>query len=429
MKANLLLTLLLICALNNCFAQWIQQSSPTTASLKAVSFYNNRIGFAVGDKGTVIRTKNGGQTWELIKFPVSDNLTSVVLPDSGIVIVTTGSDIAESAVYRSSNAGNSWQRVLTDTRPFYAAKTPSKRLVSISDHIFESSNAGKNWKDLRDLNNTSTYSYVGFADEQHGMVSGNISGIVTYSAEFIRTADSGKTWYNSYPYDFPNANGFSTLSPVSADTVFMFTNYYKGYSPGDSCQLVMLTDFRLRRGLADYEWHFKSTVITNSFPDRLHASKFFGTGIAYTSGEKGVIYRSASYGKRWAKEYTGKTPLNGFYMLNENSGYAVGNGGLILKRDTIVKNIAVKNMIAVKAYPNPATDRTTLDFSIDKQLKISIQLVDERGNIVLSQPAKIFEKGKQQVGLNVQSLHRGVYQVNIIAGGKVMGNATLMIVR
>jgi photosystem II stability/assembly factor-like uncharacterized protein len=428
MKANLLLSLLFTCTLNFCCAQWAQQSSPTTANLKAISFYNNRIGFAVGDKGTVIKTMNGGQTWELIKFPVSDNLTSVVLLDSGIVIVTTGSGIAASAVYRSSNAGKTWQRVLTDTRTFYAAKTPAQRLFSISDHIFESFNTGRNWLDHRDLNNTSTYNYLGFTDEQYGMVAGNISGIVTYSAEFVRTADSGKTWYNSFPYDFPNANGFSTMDFVNADTAFMFTNYYKGYGPGDSCQLIMLTNFRLRRDLVDSEWHFKSTIINNSFPDKLYASKFFGSGIAYTSGEKGTIYRSSNHGRRWTKDYTGKAPLNSFYMMNENSGYAVGNGGLVLKRDTVSKNIYVKNMLAVKAYPNPATDKATLDFSIDKQLKILVQLVDERGNIVLTQPAKTFEKGRQQVGLNIAGLHRGLYQVNLVAGGKVIGNASLLIV-
>lgn len=429
MKANLLLSLLFTCALNVCFAQWTQQQSPATTNLKAVSFYNQRIGFIVGDKGTVLRTKNGGESWEQIKFPTSDDLTSVALADSGIVIVTTANSLSDATVFRSANAGNTWQKVLGDTRSFFVAKTPAKRLFSISDHIYESINSGKNWQDRRDLNNTSTYTYVGFEDEQHGMVAGNVSGIVTYSAEFIRSEDGGKTWYNSFPYDFPNANAFSTMNPINADTVFMFTNFYKGFGPGDSSQLVLLTNFHLRRGLADFEWHFTSKIVNNSFPDRLYASRFFGSGIAYAAGEKGIIYRSGNYGNKWVSEYTGKTPLNGFYMISENTGYAVGNSGLILKRDTVQKNVQAKQMVTVKVFPNPANDKATLDFSIDKSLNISVQLVDERGSIVITQAAKFFEKGTNQLNLMLPGLHRGLYQVNLLANGTIIGKTSLLIVR
>lgn len=429
MKANLLFALVLACTTNFCFGQWTQQLTPTTANLKAVSFYNNRIGFAVGDKGTVLRTRNGGQHWDLLKFPVSDNLTSVVLLDSGIVIVTTTSDVANAAVYRSSDAGASWQSVLNDTRTFYAAKTPAKRLFSFSDHIYESRSTGKSWTSSEDLNNTTTYDFIDFKDEQHGMIGGNVSGIVTYSAEFIRSEDGGKTWYNSFPYDFPNANAFSTMSSINADTVFMFTNYYNRYQPGDSSQLVVLTNFHLRRGLSDLEWHFTSKVVNNSFPDRLYASKFFDNGIAYTGGEKGIIYRSPNYGKRWVSDYGGKSPINGFYMFNEHTGYAVGNGGLVLKRDTIAKAAGAKQDVVLKLFPNPANDQAMLSFILDQPIKMHVRITDAGGNIVLTQAAKSFGKGAHQISLPVSALQRGVYQVNLLSDKQIIAHARLVIVR
>jgi photosystem II stability/assembly factor-like uncharacterized protein len=273
MKANLLLALLSLCVLN-VSAQWTQQTTPTTNNLKAISFYNNRIGFAVGDSGTILRTKNAGQTWEQVSFPSKDNLTSVTLLDSGVVIVTTATWESSPVVYRSEDAGVTWLRSLSDVRNFYAAKTPSQRLFAVSDNIYESDDAGKQWSSHHDLNNTSTYSYIGFADEKTGMVAGNISGAFTYSTEFVRSADGGKTWYNSFVYNFPNANGFSTMDFVNADTAFMFTNFYNRYSPGDSCQLIMMYHFHLRPGISNLEWYFKTKTLTPSFPDRLNACKF-----------------------------------------------------------------------------------------------------------------------------------------------------------
>lgn len=428
MKANLLMTMLCACAMNVCSAQWVQQKAPTQNNLKAISFYNNRIGFAVGDGGTVLRTKDGGQTWQLMTAPSKDNLTSVTLLDSGIVIVTTASWESSPMVYRSEDAGATWLKSVSDTRNFYAAKTPSQRLFAVSDHIYESDDAGKQWAPHKDLNNTSTYSYIGFSDEQTGMIAGNVSGAYTYSTEFVRTADGGKNWYNSFPYDFPNDNGFSSLDFVNADTAFMFTNHYNRYSPGDSCQLIMLSHFRLRKGLSDYEWHFNSKVLVPSFPDRLNACKFFGNGKAYTVSDKGIIYSSINYGKNWKEEYTGKSILHGIYMFNENTGFVVGDGGLILKKDSMVKNVAAKQLL-VKLYPNPADDKATLSFTLEKQMKISVQVTDANGNIVLTKAAVSLEKGEQQLSLPSSNLQRGIYQVTLLSNGKVLGTTKLIIVR
>lgn len=428
MKANLLLALLCTCVMN-VSAQWIQQTTPTTNNLKAISFYNNRIGFAVGDSGTVLRTKNAGQTWQQMNFPSKDNLTSVTLLDSGVVIVTTASWENSPFIYRSEDAGVTWLRSLSDVRNFYAAKTPSQRLFAVSDNIYESDDAGKQWTPHHDLNNTSTYSYIGFADEKTGMVAGNVSGAFTYSAEFVRSADGGKNWFNSFVYDFPNANGFSTMDFINADTAFMFTNFYNRYSPGDSCQLIMLYHFRLKPGISDLEWYFKTKTFVTSFPDRLNACKFFSTGKAYTVSDKGIIYGSINYGKNWKEEYTGKSILHGMYMFNENSGFVVGDGGLILKKENAAKDAPARQMLQVKLYPNPANDKATLNFTLEKQMKISVQVTDASGNIVSTKAAVNLEKGTQQIVVPVSTLQRGIYQVNLIAEGAIIGNSKLVIVR
>ncbi len=43
---------------------WISQKTPTTQRLNSISFIDNKKGFAVGDSGTILYTKNGGITTE-----------------------------------------------------------------------------------------------------------------------------------------------------------------------------------------------------------------------------------------------------------------------------------------------------------------------------------------------------------------------------
>jgi len=116
-------------------------------------------------------------------------------------------------------------------------------------------------------------------------------------------------------------------------------------------------------------------------------------------------------------------------MFNENTGFVIGDGGLILKKDSVIKSLHVKQLVPVKLYPNPASDKATLSFVLNKQLNIAVQVTDEQGNILLTQSTKSFEKGAQQMSLFVGGLHRGVYQVNLLNDGTVLGNARMVIVR
>lgn len=61
--AALLFTLLIIC--NNVSAQniWVRQNSGTTADLYGVHFINDHEGYAVGDSGVFLKTKDNGLNW------------------------------------------------------------------------------------------------------------------------------------------------------------------------------------------------------------------------------------------------------------------------------------------------------------------------------------------------------------------------------
>jgi photosystem II stability/assembly factor-like uncharacterized protein len=414
--------------MNNASAQWVQQTSPTKNNLTDIAFFDARLGYATGTNGTVLKTLNGGRTWQTVTAPDSTDVTSVTILDSFAVMVTTAGTFGEGAVYESRNQGGKWFKVLHDSRTFYGCATPHKNLYSVSSQIYKSENFGRTWQAQQPVNSTSTYIQAAFSDEQNGIIAGNISGILTYSADFWRTTDGGTNWYRGNSFSFPNANGFSTFDAVSPDTVLMFTNFYNRFAEGDSSQLIVLTNFNLKNEFGDSIWYFTTKIINQSFPDKLSDCKFFSGGVGYTTSKTGSIYATRTFGKKWKQDYNSKTPLHALFMLSEGVGYAVGDGGLILKREPVANAEANPDLLTIKVYPNPATSVAALSFKLDKTASVSVELRNAEGNAVLIQPAKTYDAGEQKILFRVNNLQRGIYHVNLLANGKTIGKTQLMIV-
>lgn len=332
MKKTILILMLAAISESSVHAQWQKQTSPTTSTLNDVYFADAKRGMAVGAKGTIIKTSNGGASWQLMNSPTSDDLVSVYMADSLNVFMTSAGTSGSSAVYKSVNGGQSWTKSLSDLQPFYITGTPNGKLFSESRSIYESSNLGTGWTNRALINSTSVYTHISFADNNTGMAVGNISGILNYSTDFMRSEDGGRTWYRGYPFSFPNDNSFTAMNSLNADSVFMFTNFPKVFQEGDTSQLILMTGFKLAIHGGPEEYEFKSTIVVKKFADKIRDCKFFTSRVAYAAGDKGIIYASKDGGKNWKADYKGNTSLKALFMFNEGRGFAVGDKGLILKR-------------------------------------------------------------------------------------------------
>jgi len=426
MKGFLLSTIVSCAAINFACAQWTQLISPTTNNLYAVAFKNEMSGYAAGAKGTVLRTNDGGITWTILPSPDSADIKSITIVDSTTVIVATANGNGKSAVYKSTTRGNSWYKVLSDDLPFYIEQIPNGDLFSTSTYASISSNKGDTWLAEQLLNSKSIYTEIDFADNDHAFIGGNVIGDTTYYREFLRSENGGR-WYPSYPFAFPNNFAFSSMSAISADTLFMFTNYHKRFHPKDSSQLLMLFNFRLRNVVTDTIWKFRAKIICESLPDIINTCKFFSDTLAYAAGKHGDIYVSRTGGKKWKKEYRGKITINGLYMITTKKGYAVGNNGLIVKRDVVPINKVSSQTLPLKIYPNPSRNSATLSFTLDKTSDIILQVVDERGTVVYIQQSKKYNTGSYQLVIPVANLQNGVYHVNFIVDGIIKTKTALLV--
>ncbi|MCC6328732.1 MAG: glycosyl hydrolase, partial [Acidobacteria bacterium] len=75
-------------------------------------FRDDDEGYAVGEAGTILRTENGGNTWEKVQSPILTSFMRVDFADdkNGLIAGHGGT------ILRSSDKGRTWNRVDSNTK-------------------------------------------------------------------------------------------------------------------------------------------------------------------------------------------------------------------------------------------------------------------------------------------------------------------------
>jgi photosystem II stability/assembly factor-like uncharacterized protein len=86
------------------------------ATLRDVFFHDSRRGWAVGDRGVVLRTVDGGRSWNRVRVPVTASLASIFFVDERHGWIVGGYawplvDRTTGVVLRTRDGGDSWQAI------------------------------------------------------------------------------------------------------------------------------------------------------------------------------------------------------------------------------------------------------------------------------------------------------------------------------
>lgn len=152
----------------------------TTAPLSAVAMAGTRA-VAVGVRGMIITSDDGGASWTQRQAPVSSDLLAVQFPtpQKGWAVGHDG------VVLHSGDGGNSWVRQLDGRQAGVQLIAHFKALAAKGD-----AGAARMLEDMQ-LNYANGPEQalldVWFDDEQHGMVCGSFGTLLS-------TSDGGKTW-------------------------------------------------------------------------------------------------------------------------------------------------------------------------------------------------------------------------------------------
>ncbi len=139
-------------------AQWTPQNSGTTAGLRGLSAVDSRVAWATGQKGTFLRTIDGGVTWAAGVVPGAESLDfrDVQAFGTDTAVVMSSGPGRDSRVYRTTDAGTHWTLVLQneDEKGFFDAIAfwDSRRALLIGDPVdgrfvlFYTQDGGATWR-------------------------------------------------------------------------------------------------------------------------------------------------------------------------------------------------------------------------------------------------------------------------------------------
>ncbi len=286
-------------------AKWIAMDSPSEVDLTDVEFLNDNFGLISGAFGTLLKTTDGGITWEELNVGLNHSFVKAfALSENEFFTSRIG-------LYKTTDGGNNFNELgnLSDYSGtiFDMHFFDSNNGVIYKDGlILKTTNGGQDW--------TVKYNEAGYASKMQ-FVSNNIgyiSGGITYdgysNGEIHKTTDAGNTW--------------TSLNISSSEINTMnFIDENTGYITNFDNQLRKTTD-----GGQSFE------IINNQLPSLFYDMIFVSDKKAYGVGGSGV-FKTSDGGLTWTNEY----PSNGeiFTAINETPDgiiYAVGNLGTILKK-------------------------------------------------------------------------------------------------
>jgi Secretion system C-terminal sorting domain len=78
-----------------------------------------------------------------------------------------------------------------------------------------------------------------------------------------------------------------------------------------------------------------------------------------------------------------------------------------------MKQKSKKTVDILSVFPNPTSNKTYLDFSLDSDETVSISLFDVLGQIVKQFDYGRMDQGNHQLELDLADLINGIYSINI----------------
>ncbi|MFP4470123.1 MAG: YCF48-related protein [Bacteroidales bacterium] len=326
-------------------SNWQSQTSGVMFDLQAVDFITEEEGIAVGMMGTVLRTTDGGETWNIVDLGIDNWFNDVQFIDQDRVII--GGD--QGIVLYSNDGGDNWDIVQESGQGY---NIYGLSVDPVSGHGI-AGGSGNTIIWTEDFGLTWEYIEGGFMNNYYcaHMPNGDFGTVIGRNAVFQPlagyTMDGGQTW-DGQPY-YPTVNNVGYESTTQACYFFDENN---GYTVGT----VWNGDGFL-------------TTAPNWNSQQWNAIMFEGAmlfGIDFLDASYGVvvggdynittsIFETYDGGTNWEAatvQSDGNTMLD--VALVGNTGYAVGTFGEIIKKvpetiDESWQTIATPVMFDLKA--------------------------------------------------------------------------------
>jgi photosystem II stability/assembly factor-like uncharacterized protein len=319
-SCRLLLLLLLTahCSLPTAFAgSWSRQRTGSLAWLHAVYFLDRDRGWAVGSRGTLLTTSDGGKSWQAKPQPTEDTIRDVYFADeqNGWLVCERNvydlpsNDEARAYFMTTDDGGEHWKRLImrganVDARLMRAIFSGGERAWAFGEGgaIFTTRDSGTSWSKLQV---PTRYLLLGgtFIDENSGW-------LVGAGATILQTSDGGETWYQG-------------RLPTAANIRFNSTSFvdgHLGWAVGSDGAIYRTTN-------GGRSWQSQTSGVAADLLD----VKFVDAVEGWAVGAGGTVLHTTDGGLHWLSERS-PTPhaLERIFFTDRSHGWAAGFGGTII---------------------------------------------------------------------------------------------------
>jgi len=203
--------------------RWTMQTSGVTVRLRGVSAVNERVAWASGAGATVLRTVDGGTTWQ--KLNVTDetlDFRDVDAVDEQTAYILGAGNGPASRIYKTTDAGKTWRLQFKneDPKAFLDAMTFWDRdhgivfgdAVDLKFYVLITADGGRTWSRVATANlppaqgNEGAFAASGTNVAVVGKSHAWIGTGAAAKSRVLRTSDRGRTWQVA---DTPLASGGS----------------------------------------------------------------------------------------------------------------------------------------------------------------------------------------------------------------------------
>lgn len=390
---NLFFTSFFFCINHFAFSQWTVQSTNVNSSISDIHFIDNSVGFVSGGSGTVLKTNNGGQIWQLLQPNSGSSFNCIFGLD--INTIYTG----RQSLRKTTN-GNSFFEVsgfdgLGGVKRIHFFNTREGFVIN-SSGVLKTVDGGITWSaanispnpsaplgqlwtnDFQFINTNVGYAFGGF------MVDG-----VSYG-EVFQTIDGGNNWVELHMSE-------SNISALYFTDIL--TGYYASQNAGNS------VIYKTTNG--GVTWDLIQSFTNEYITDLL----FIDNQTGYSITLEGKINKTEDGGLTWINAYTtdGES-LNTIEKTPNNTIYVGGQNGLILKNEDLVLSTPEEELSDfVNVYPNPSSESLVIDFNSSLNSTFFIEIYNSTGQRIFR---NISNMVKQKI--NIKSFDSGEYTLKII---------------
>jgi len=459
------------------------EMNPMMANLSDIFYYNSNVGFAVSSlNSAIIRTTNGGSSWELTAGTTRTmTWVSKLTANSGIgnnlSMHPTNRDamfvVYGSTVYISRNRGESWSNIATvsgggSAHSFYVSPLDTNiwmcAITGSPDRVTRSTNYGSTW---------TTIVSRGFSNYGQPLEMDQNNPSVYYFAPdgggFLKSTDNGATFIeisNNYPFRSP------------CDIIVQWdnsNNVFVGDGVTGSGQAKI---FKSTNG--GVNWREVYTVTSSETPSLCNTA--FEPNVIYsTEWSSSGFYKSTNAGENWSlagltgssgwgsdvcREDPGMV-LKGSYgsptYLTTNAGInfqatslggGCGAGIIVPERGYLISmqcsglykmnitysvitdinvnintSVIPENYNLYQNYPNPFNPATNIKFDLPNSGNVSLKVYDQLGNEMNSLVNEFKAAGSYEVSFNASEFASGVYYYKLITSNGISIAKRMMLVK